>query len=115
RGHHPCRKAAETTSAAGPSALGELRPLAGLLEAGLLALLDARVTRQEATALELAPEVGIGLDQRPRHAMAQRAGLGRHATAVHARDDVHPGLVTDGLQRLPDHALQRLAREEGLE
>ena len=34
--------------------LGELRPLAGLLEPSLLALLDPRVASQEAPALELA-------------------------------------------------------------
>src|SRR5947209_16908878 len=38
----------------GASALGELRPLAGLLEPGLLALLDPRVAGQEAAPLELA-------------------------------------------------------------
>src|SRR5215208_2828355 len=58
-----------------PLALGELGPLAGLLEAGLLALLDPRVARQEAAALELRAQVGIGLHQRPRDPVAQRAGL----------------------------------------
>src|SRR5579875_444743 len=48
----------------GRLALGELRPLAGLLEAGLLALLDARIARQEAAALELATQVRVGLQQR---------------------------------------------------
>src|SRR5437868_12559923 len=59
-------------------ALRELRPLAGLLEAGLLALLRACVTREEAAALELAAQVRVGLEQRTRDAVAQRAGqIGR--------------------------------------
>ena len=39
-------------------ALGELRPLAGLLEAGLAALLDPRVAGQHAPALELGAKPG---------------------------------------------------------
>jgi hypothetical protein len=34
---------------------------------------------------------------------------------VHPGDDVHPLLVADGLERLADVALQRVAREVGLE
>src|SRR4051794_6547267 len=67
----------------GALALGELRPLAGLLEAGLLAFLGARVARQEPPALELGPQVGVRLQQGARDAMAQCAGLGRHPAAVH--------------------------------
>src|SRR5207245_9662951 len=52
----------------GALALGELRPLARLLQACLLALLGARIARQEAPALELAAQVGIGLEQRARDA-----------------------------------------------
>src|SRR3954454_17471392 len=97
------------------SALGELRPLAGLLEPGLLALLDAGVAREEPAALELAAQVGVGLQQRTTDPVAQRAGLGGDAAAVHPRDDVHARLVADRLQRLADVALQRRAREELLE
>src|SRR3954465_2136045 len=96
-------------------ALGELGPLAGLLEAGLLALLDTRVARQEAAALELAAQVRIGVHQRARDAVAQRPGLGRHAAAVHLGHDVHLGLEADGLERLADLALQALAREVEVE
>src|SRR3954447_21746710 len=108
-------------------ALGELRPLAGLLEAGLLALLDARVARQEAAALELAAQVRVRLEQRAADAAAQRARpgghaapvgaprRGGHAAAVDAHDDVHARLVADGLERLADVALQRGTREEDLE
>src|SRR4029077_2694831 len=55
--------------------LGELRPLARLLQAGLLALLRTRVARQEPPALELSAQVRIGLEQRPGYAVAQRACL----------------------------------------
>src|SRR4051794_13262313 len=95
-------------------ALAELRPLAGLLQPGLLALLDARVAREEAAALELAAQVRIGLQQRARDAVAQRAGLGADAAAVDPDDDVHAVLVADGLQRLADVAAQRGAREVGV-
>src|SRR5919107_2031787 len=98
-----------------PLALRELRPLAGLLQAGLLALLHARVAREEAAPLELGAEVRVGLDQRPGDAVAQRAGLRAHAAAVHRGDDVHARLVADGLERLADRALQGVAREEVVE
>src|SRR5690242_4836777 len=101
--------------ALGGLALAELRALARLLQSGLLALLDARVARQEAAALELAAQVGIGLEQRAADAVAQRAGLGRDPAAVHAGHDVHARLVADGLERLADVALQGRPREEHLE
>src|SRR4051794_38164054 len=96
-------------------ALRELRPLAGLLEAGLLALLRACVTREEAAALELAAQVRIGLQQRTRDAVAQCAGLRRDTAAVQLRDHVHARLVADRLERLADVALQRGTREEVVE
>src|SRR5215213_2061957 len=99
----------------GKLALRELRPLAGLLEAGLLALLRACVTREEAAALELATQVRIGLEQGARDAMAQRAGLRRDAAAVELRDHVHARLVSDRLKRLADVALERGAREKVVE
>src|SRR5215218_4167742 len=58
-----------------PLALGELRPLAGLLQPGLLALLDARVAREEAAALELGAQVRVRVHQRLGDRVAQRAGL----------------------------------------
>src|ERR1700693_4852641 len=88
------------------SALGELRTLARLLQTGLLALLRARVARQEASALELASQVGIRLQQRARDAVAQRSGLRGDAAAVKARDHVHPLLVADCLERLAGGPLQ---------
>src|SRR3954454_4382011 len=74
-------------------ALAELRPLTGLLQPGLLALLHARVARQEAAALELGPQVGIGFDERTGDPVAQRAGLGGDAAAVHPGHDVHAAFV----------------------
>src|SRR5215207_7915732 len=93
-------------------ALGELRALAGLLEAGLLALLHASVTREEAALLELGAQVRVGLQQRAGDPVAQRAGLRAHAAAVHACDDIHAVVVADGLERLADVPLQRRAGEE---
>src|SRR4051794_34701832 len=97
------------------SALGELRALAGLLEAGLLALLDASVSRQEAAPLELGAQGRVGLDQRAGDAVAQGPCLGGHAAAVGAGDDIHAALVARGLERAARRALEALAREEVLE
>src|SRR3954453_17486751 len=96
-------------------ALAELRTLARLLEAGLLALLHARVAREEAAALELAVQVGIGLQKGTADAVTQGTRLRGHAAAVHAGDDVHASLVAHRLERLADVALQRRAREELVE
>ena len=70
------------------SALGVLRGLAGLLEAVLLALLLARVAREEAGLLELGAQLGVELDERPGDAEAQGAGLARDAAAVERGVDV---------------------------
>ena len=56
-------------------ALGELRRLARLVEAGLLALDLACVAREEALALQRDAQLRIGLDERPGDAVANRAGL----------------------------------------
>src|SRR4249919_4058345 len=66
----------------GCSALGVLRRLAGLLEAGLLALLLARVTGQQTRPLEGRPHLRIDLDQGPGDAKAERAGLAADAPTV---------------------------------
>src|SRR3954471_19264440 len=98
-----------------PLALGELRALARLLEAGLLALLDASVARQEAAALELGAQGRVGLDQRAGDAVAERSRLGGHAAAVDPGHDVHAALVAGGLERAAGRALQAQAREEVLQ
>ncbi len=60
-------------------ALGELRALAGLLQAVLLALDGPRVTGQHPRALELAPRLLRLLGERPCDAVAQGLGLPRRA------------------------------------
>src|SRR5688572_32335291 len=65
-----------------PLALRELRPLAGLLQAGLLALLLTRVAREVTAALHLAAERGVGLHQRARDAVPQGVRLSGHSAAV---------------------------------
>src|ERR1035438_9393306 len=95
----------------GPLPLGELRPLARLLQAGLLALLRARVARQESAALELAARVGAPPQQAPGDTVTQSARLCGDAAAVQARDDVHALLIADRLQRLAEVALQSDPRQ----
>src|SRR4051794_27618198 len=97
------------------SALGELRALARLLEAGLLALLDASVARQEAAALELGAQGRVGLDERAGDAVAERSRLGGYAAAVDPGHDVHAALVAGGLERAARGALQAEPREERVE
>src|SRR4051794_22475884 len=96
-------------------ALAELRTLARLLEAGLLALLHARVAREEAGALAPPARVGIAPERGRGDAVTGGPRLRGHAAAVHAGDDVHARLVAHRLERLADVALQRRAREELVE
>ena len=69
-------------------ALGELRPLARLLQPRLAAFLLARVAGQQAAALELGAQLGVDLGQRPGDAVADGAGLAGDAAAVDADVDV---------------------------
>ena len=64
------------------SALGVLGRLAGLLEPVLLALLDPRVTGEEAGLLEGRTVVGLDLDEGAGDGQAQRAGLTRDAATL---------------------------------
>src|SRR5947207_1208510 len=66
------------------SALGELRPLARLLQAGLLALDLTRVAGQEPLLLEVGAQPAVGLQERLRDAVAEGARLPRDAAAVDA-------------------------------
>src|SRR5690606_15071101 len=71
----------------GRSALGVLRRLAGLLEAGLLALDDARVATEEPGLLEgRAVVLLVDLVQRAGHAEAHGPGLTGRAAAGEAHD-----------------------------
>ena len=80
----PCGVLAEYASAKRSLALGVLRGLARLLQAGLLALLGPRVAGEEAAALELAAQLGVDLGQRPGDPVAHRPGLAADAAAVDA-------------------------------
>ena len=87
----------ETGQATGPRRaslpLGELRPLAGLLQPGLLALLHARVAREKATPLELSAQRRVRLHQRARPGAYFRV--------------LEPGTITAGdeivVEHRPDH------------
>src|SRR5512132_4012399 len=69
-------------------ALAELRSLARLVQAGLLALDDASVAREEPLTLQRNAHLRVGLHERTRDAMPDRARLARLAPAVHAHAQV---------------------------
>src|SRR6186997_1617988 len=76
-----------------PLALRVLRRLASPLEPVLLALLHARVAREEASLAERrSVGVGVDLEQRPGDAMADRAGLAGHTAALDLDHRVEPAL-----------------------
>src|SRR5918911_4788397 len=94
------------------SALAVLRGLAGLLEAGLLALLHPGVTGEEAGLLQRGA-VGVEVDpvEGAGHAEAQCSGLPRGAAAVDAGDDVEAALEVGDLEGVVDQLLVDLVRE----
>src|SRR3954447_1224932 len=100
---------------AAASALRELGLLAGLLEPGLAALLDPRVTGQHAPALQLGPESGVDLGERTSDAMTNRGGLSRDATSVNADANVDVSLIPGLHERLLRDRLQVGAGEVFLE
>ena len=67
------------------SALRELRPLASLLEAGLLAFLDPWIACQESTALELTAQIRISDDQRAADAVTERPAWAAHRRRASGR------------------------------
>src|SRR3954471_6392475 len=67
----PNSRRAESVVPIGRLALRELRALARLLQSGLLALLGARVTGQEAAPLQLAAQVGIRLYERASYSVPE--------------------------------------------
>src|SRR5215216_6254687 len=83
-------RSATSRLSAGASALalGELRRLAGLVQAGFLALDDPRVARQEARPLQRHAQLRVGLDERPRDAVADGTRLAARPAAVHAHAEV---------------------------
>src|SRR5947209_3001836 len=93
------------------SALAELLPAAGAVEADLLALDLAGVARDEAGAAEVALQGHVVVDQGARDAVADRAGLAGLAATVHVDLDVEGGVVGGEHQRLADDHDRRLAAE----
>src|SRR5262249_26304629 len=96
-------------------ALGVLRSLAGLLQAVLLGLGDARVTGQEAGLLECRPVVRVDLGERASTREPQRAGLTGDATAAKVGDDVERLGLLGNHERLANKLLVHLVREVRLE
>src|SRR3990170_7407181 len=103
------------TADASASALRELRALAGLLEAGLLALDLASVAGEEALPLEGDAQARVGLDEGPRDAVAKRTGLAGDAAAVQPRPEVEPALDPGDAKRRRGDRAQGIAREVVLE
>src|SRR5262245_12508768 len=66
----------------------DLEALARDIHTVLLALLGARIARQEPYGLELLAALAVVLDERPRDAESQGARLARHAAAVDRREHV---------------------------
>ena len=77
-------------------ALGELRALAGLLQARLLALDGTGVAREETSLLEIGAVVA-SLEEGAGDAQAQGAGLTRDAATIAQGDDVE---VVNGVRHL---------------
>src|SRR3954471_7106929 len=93
------------------SALGVLGGLAGLLQAVLLALGDARVTSQEAGLLQRRTVVRLDLDEGAGDREAQRAGLTADAATVQDADDVVLLALLQDHERLTDELLVHLVGE----
>src|SRR5574341_1454916 len=92
--------------------LAELEPGAGALLSVLLALLDARVARQEAGLLELDAQLGVVLAERSRDRVSDGARLGGHAAAVDRGYDVELVVRLRHRERLLDDLLQGLDASE---
>src|SRR5438067_11469436 len=93
------------------SALAELLATARAVQADLLALDFARIARDEAGTAQVGLERRVVVDQRPRDAVAHRAGLAGLAAAVHVDLDVESRVVGREHQGLPDDHDRRLAAE----
>src|SRR5437763_2392493 len=86
RGRHPCRNTAAPRR--GTLALAELRRLARLVQAGLLALDLARVAREEALALERDAQLRVRLDKCAGDPVTHGSGLSGETTALDADAEV---------------------------
>src|SRR4051794_30261859 len=108
----PKRRPMPAARAVAGSALAVLRRLAGLLQAGLLALDDAGVTSQQTGLLQRrAVRVEVDGVQRSGHAQAQGAGLTGDPTTVDAGDHVEATHQVGGDERLVDDLLVQLVRK----
>src|SRR5215210_5191479 len=107
--HSPCldverapfgaRKEPDAKAAMAALALGELRALAGLLEAVLLALDGPRVTGEHSGGLQLAAGLLRFLGEGPRYAVAQGIRLSRRTAAFDLGDDLVAVRRTQELER----------------
>src|SRR5690348_3877843 len=94
------------------SALAVLRRLTGLLQTGLLALLDPRVASQHPGLLQHGPAgIDVGLVERTSNAEAECAGLAADAAALDPGDDVVRAVDRSGRERLRDDLLVHLVRK----
>src|SRR5919204_2160288 len=100
---------------AAPSALGELRSLAGLLEPRLAPLLGPSIAGQQTAPLQLAAQIWVDLGERTRDPMADGAGLAGDPASVYPHANVHSALVAGAEQGLPHESLVLMAREVVLE
>src|SRR5260370_24178495 len=94
-------------------ALRELRGLACLVEAGLLALYLPRIARQEAFALQRHPQLRVRLDERAGDTVPDGSGLAGEPAAVHTHAQVVLALEPRHLEgrrrdRAPDVAREIL-------
>src|SRR5262249_1707994 len=92
-------------------ALRELRRLARLVQAGLLALADASVAREEARTLQRHAQPRIGLDQRARDPVPDRTGLAARAAAVNPHANVVATLEVRHPERRQSHLAVDRPRE----
>src|ERR1700741_1290644 len=108
---YPLAPVTATLSMAGPTGglplrVLELRPGARL--AVLLALLHPRIAGEEAGPLERLAQLVVELKQRPRDAVADRAGLSGRPAAAHVHHRVELAEGVGELERLGDHQPPRL-------
>src|SRR5512135_80184 len=98
-----------------PLPLRELEPGAGAALTVLLALLHARVAREEAGLLECPAELAVEEAERAGDPVADRAGLARAPAALDERDDVELVARLGELQGLADDHLEHVVRKVVLE
>src|SRR5207244_1806139 len=91
--------------------LRELRRLARLVQPRLLALDDTSVAREKACTLERDTQLGVGLHESARDAVADGAGLATGTASVHTHADVVGAFDSCDLQRRQCGRSMRLAWE----